>query len=290
MKLAFITDEMTQSFDEALEFAISHQLDGLELRSVEDTPIDAIDVEKLAFWRRRLDDSGLATANLASTFFKCLLEDEAAIQENHEKLNRLCDRADILGCGTIRGFTFFSAGSFEDVLPKILEKFQKPLQILQQHDKTLLLEADPSVNGTNHTQLARFIEALGSPRVKAIYDPGNDVYDPLGEMPYPGGYAAIRPHLAHVHIKDAVKTASGPKCVKVGTGLVDYPGLLAAFVRDGYEGWLSLETHYRAGQRLTEEQMRLPQGEAFSQGGRMAMEESLASLRALLKNAGETGL
>ena len=37
MKISFITDEVTQSFDEAVRFARQNGLAGLELRSVEDT-------------------------------------------------------------------------------------------------------------------------------------------------------------------------------------------------------------------------------------------------------------
>ena len=36
MKISFITDEVTQSFDEAVRFARQNGLAGLELRSVED--------------------------------------------------------------------------------------------------------------------------------------------------------------------------------------------------------------------------------------------------------------
>lgn len=286
MKLAFITDEMTQSFAEALAFAVSHQLDGLELRSVEDTPIDRIPTATLMVWKRQLDEAGLTVPNLASSFYKCDMNDSAAIEADWEKLERLCERADILDCQYIRGFTFFAGEeSFDAVLPRIIGLFKRPLEILARHKKTLLLEADPSVNGTNHARIARFIKALGSEHVRAIYDPGNDIYDPLGEEPYPEGYFQIRPYLAHIHIKDAVHTEDGPECVKIGSGLVDYPGLLSRLVTDKYDGYLSLETHYRAGLVLTEEQMKIPQGSQFSAGGRLAMEESLESLRELLAEA-----
>ena len=60
----------------------------------------------------------------------------------------------------------------------------------------------------------------------AIFDPGNDVYDELGEVPYPDGYNCVKGYIRHVHIKDAVKNAAGePECVKIGTGLVRYPEL-----------------------------------------------------------------
>ncbi len=283
MKLSFITDEMTQSFDEALDFAILNGLDGMELRSVEDMPIDRIPLDTLRRWKKRLDAAGLEVPNLAGSFYKCEIDDREAIEADRDKLERLCERADLLNCRYIRGFTFFSGkAAFDDLLPLIVELFEQPLEILERYDKVLLLEADPSVNGTNHEQIARVIEAIGSEYVRAIYDPGNDLYDPLGECPYPDGYQYVRPYLVHIHIKDAIHTASGPECVKIGSGLVDYRGLLKQLKEDSYHGWLSLETHYRAGSVLTEEQMKVPQGSLFSAGGRLAMEESLESLRSLV--------
>lgn len=62
--------------------------------------------------------------------------------------------------------------------------------------------------------------------MRATFDPGNCLYDPLGETPYPDGYEAIRPFFAHVHIKDAVRAVPESYCVKVGTGQVGYPALL----------------------------------------------------------------
>ena len=55
MKLAFITDEATQNFSEAVELAKDCGLQGLELRSVNDMPIDGIALELLREWKRRLD-------------------------------------------------------------------------------------------------------------------------------------------------------------------------------------------------------------------------------------------
>ena len=152
--------------------------------------------------------------------------------------------------------------------------------------KTLLLEADPSVNTSNHAALARLVEAIGSPRVRAIFDPGNCLYDPLGETPYPDGYEAIRPFFAHVHIKDAVRAVPESFCVKVGTGQVGYPALLRRLAADGYAGWLSMETHYRLDSHLTEEQMRLPGGAGFSAGGAAATAESVAALKDILQKEG----
>lgn len=280
MKLAFITDEATQSLTEAIAFAKAHGMQGVELRSVEDTPIDRIPRDKLLEYKRLLSEAGLEVCNLASSFFKCL---PAEAEPEYEKLERLCDAADILGCDTIRGFVFFAQGE-PRITDEMVALFTPAVEILKKRNKKLLLEADPSVNTTNHAALAAFLDRLDCGLVGAIYDPGNDIYDRCREVPYPDGYDAVRKWIRHVHIKDAVRDAHDePTCVCIGTGWVDYPGLLGALKRDGYDGWLSLETHYRVGAVISEELMTRPGGAAFSEGGMGATAESAAALRRLME-------
>ena len=123
---------------------------------------------------------------------------------------------------------------------EIAEQFREPLRLLESRGLTLLLESDPSVYTTNHQLLARLLDALDSPAAGAIFDPGNDIFDERGEVPYP----------------------------------------------DGYQGYCSLETHYRLGARISEELMRLPQGSGFSDGGMAATGESALALEQLLKEVG----
>lgn len=280
IKLAFITDEATQDLGEAIAFAREHGLQGVELRSVADTPIDRIDHETLRKYKKMLDEANLTVCNLASSFFKCLPKDA---QPEYDKLVRLCDAADILECDTIRGFVFFAEGE-PKITDDMIALFAPAVEILKNRGKTLLLEADPSVNTTNHAALAAFLDRLNCPDVGAIYDPGNDIYDMYREIPYPDGYNAVKHHIRHVHIKDAVRNAQDePECVCIGTGWVDYPGLIRALSADGYDGWMSLETHYRLGTAISEELMTRPGGAAFSEGGMGATAESAAALRKLVE-------
>lgn len=281
IKLAFITDEATQDLHEAIALAKEYGMEGVELRSVENTPIDRISHETLRTYKQWLDEADLKVCNLASSFFKCLPQEA---EGEYEKLRRLCDAADILECDTIRGFVFFADERGPEVTDEMLALFAPAVDILKARGKQLLIEADPSVNTTNHAAVAAFLERLGSDVVGAIYDPGNDIYDPLREIPYPDGYEAVKNWVRHVHIKDAVRNKQDePDCVCIGTGWVDYPGLLRALQRDGYRGWLSLETHYRVGSVISEELMARPGGAAFSEGGLGATAESAVALRKLME-------
>lgn len=288
MKISFITDEATQSFDAAIAFAQKYDLQGLELRSVENTPIDRISRETLQVWKKKLDDASLCVPCLSGSFFKCDIPKTAAPVEEFEKLERLCRAADILECSLIRGFTFFAPENGPVPLEYLKPYYDQAADILRFYNKRLLLEADPSVNTSNHAALSRMLNLLNDPVFGAIFDPGNDIYDPLHEIPYPDGYEAIRSHIMHIHIKDAIVSNGNIFCVKPGEGNVGYPALLHRLLEDGYDGWLSLETHYRKAAHLTEEQMRLPQGDAFSAGGLEATAECAAALHQLIRNAQQT--
>ena len=178
------------------------------------------------------------------------------------RLEKLCDIADILACRTLRGFSFFREDTVS--LERLAAAFEPALTILQKRDKLLLLEADPSVYTTNHRTVAELLRLLGSDHAAAVYDPGNCLFDPLGEKPFPDAYEAIRP------------------CLAPGSGLVDFPTVLRRLRDDSYNGYVSLEPHYRATLTLTEAQMRTPSGAEFSRGGKEAMQQSANALKRML--------
>ena len=61
-----------------------------------------------------------------------------------------------------------------------------------------LVNSRAQVVGVN---TAAILEAVDSPALRALWDPGNDFVS--GGTPYPTGYEAVRPHILHVHVKDA---------------------------------------------------------------------------------------
>ena len=135
---------------------------------------------------------------------------------------------------------------------------------------------------TNAQGLVEVIEAIGSPNVRGLWDAGNDLWDPKGEIPFPDGYSLIKKYMLHVHLKDGKKIDGKTEGAPIGKGDLDWEGQFRALINDGYSGYVSLETHYRHNSKISEELIAMPKGAAFSLGGYEATRESLELWKALL--------
>jgi L-ribulose-5-phosphate 3-epimerase len=130
---------------------------------------------------------------------------------------------------------------------------------------TLGIENEHACNLATGAETRWVLDRVPTPALGVIWDPGNEAV--MGSEPFPGGYGQVRDRVVHVHLKDADE---GGNWTEMGTGVIDYAGQFRALVEDGYEGLLSLETHYE-----------LPDG-----GAEKATRESLAAIRSLCEEAG----
>jgi len=86
------------------------------------------------------------------------------------------------------------------------------------------------------TQLKAFLERVGEPNVKCVFDTGNRV---LGNADLAPEMRLLGDWIAHVHIKD--KNAAGQN-VLLGTGKVNFAEVFTALKEIGYGGPLVFET------------------------------------------------
>lgn len=275
MKRAVISDEISSDITIAAQLAAQHGLYGLEIRNVFGVGAHELSGAQLETIDQTAKQYGLAIVAIASSAFKCDLHDDAF--EEHLAILKPCFTvARMLGTNIIRVFSFWQSLSWEDALPLIVPKLHIAADLAQKAGMILVLESDPGVYATNAKKLADIIEAVDSPALKALWDPGNDLYDPDHETPYPDGYLRIKPHIRHMHVKDARRNADGTsQCLPFGKGAVDWRGQIKALLSDGYQGVLSLETHYRVGQQLDHTLLKQPKGHTFSDGAYEATQESL---------------
>lgn len=282
-KKGVITDEISQDFKVAVDLATDFMLDGVEVRSVNDKGPHELDDNDIKSIKSILSDSNLEVCGISSPFYKCDIDDESQIKEHIEILKRSIDLAHRLDTKIVRGFTFWARGSFEDNFDRIVSQFEEPLKIIEKEDIMLALEFDPSVFATNARKLVKVIEAIDSPKVRALWDPGNDIYEPDRETPYPDGYELIKPYMVHMHLKDAIRNKDkGATGAPIGKGQVDYIGQFRDLIKSKYDGYVVLETHYRPSHNITDELLASPKGKAFSHLGYEATKECLINWIKLL--------
>lgn len=280
MRLGVITDEVSQDIWEAAGFARHFGLDALELRSVNDRGPFAWTREDAEEIKRAADEYGLAIAAISSPLFKCNIDDEAAVAEHINGFRRCAEHAKYLGCSLIRGFDFWRCGAS---VAERAGKFIEIAKICAEYRVYCVLENEPATHGGSPAEVLELVRAISSPWIKVLFDPGNTFFYSPDERPYPDDYELVKSEMLHIHIKDSLCEDGKPKAVCIGTGWVDYTGLIAALKRDGYSGYMCLETHYRHTGELDEKQLSLPGGKSFSRGAASASAESMAAFIELLK-------
>jgi sugar phosphate isomerase/epimerase len=284
-KLSVINDEVSQDIRVAASFARKFGLEGVEIRSVWGKNPQHL-LPKVNEIRRVISEYDLKVSAISSPLFKADIESEREFEEHLNVLRNCVELAIKLDAKIIRGFTFWRRGRLEDYIDRIIERYRKPLEIIESEDVILGVENEPSTFVGNGRELAIFLSRIDSKKIKAVWDPGNDIFDPSGEVPYPDGYGHVRSWIVHVHVKDGVRRGSDgkPEWTAIGEGEVAYREHFKALKEDGYAGYISLETHWRPEKRIPQESIIRPGGEEFSHTGKEASEICMRNLIQILSN------
>ena len=275
IRLGFITDEVSNDLLQAADFAEHFGVRNIELRSVDGlSPFQFTD-EKVKEIGEICRARGLSVNAISAPLFKCDIKNDGEYRSHVEGFDRLSDQALRLGARIIRGFDFWECGASLD---ERAERFQPIIDICRAKDIICAIEYDPSVHSSTPKKLSEFLNYVNDSKIMALYDPGNGVFTAPDEKPYPDAYELLKDRIVNVHVKDARIVDGHAEVVKVGDGLVDWSSLFKRLIADGYRGCVTLETHYRKNVVLTEEQLKLPGGYAFSAGAYEASAESMESL------------
>ena len=110
------------------------------------------------------------------------------------------------------------------------------------HGVTIGIENEHACNIGTGEETARVLAALDHPNLKVVWDPANALV--AGESPMEGYAKLPVERIAHVHAKDCTVENHKATWLELGTGAIPWPEQIDALARDGYAGWISLETHW----------------------------------------------
>jgi L-ribulose-5-phosphate 3-epimerase len=258
-RIAAITDEFSpQDLDAALRGMAAVGMTGAELRVVGGK--NMIDLEDGAIDRVRtsVEAHGMQVVGLASPLLKCVLPDSPPLDERvqHDVFGsphtfedqpaltrRAFEIAERLGVRIIRVFSYWRTTNPEQCFPRLRDALLALGDQAAARGMIIGLENEHACNVGTAGEAARFLSTVDHPAVQLLWDPANASI--LGETPFPDGYDLLpKDRVVHVHAKDCYVKDHRPIWGAVGEMGIDWRGQIDALRRDGYRGWISLETHW----------------------------------------------
>jgi sugar phosphate isomerase/epimerase len=186
----------------------------------------------------------------------------------------------------VRIFTFLRRGthSEEEHLLRAADHIAELLPIAEDAKILIGVENEASCIAGSGPETRTVMQRLPqNPRFGVVWDPCNVLYLEGTNDPVHEDFKTILPWLSHVHFKDAKREGNQPAktCIEIGTGQVDFPGQFALLKSSGYEGWVTLETHWRS-IALDAESQHLPAGYAFSANAEPASRICMGHLQRMI--------
>ncbi len=280
-RLGVLTDEVSDSLGEALDWCVRNELRHVEIRMVDGKNVLDLSLEEVGRAAGEIRRRRLSVSALATPLFKCALDPsrrvgsgdlfgakEEDIPAHFARLGRAILTARALGTRRIRIFSFWREQDPRPHFEEIARHLRKAAQAAESEEITLLLENETACNGGYAEEVAEIVRRVDSPSLRVLWDPGNETYG--GRTAFPDGYLQVMDYVAHVHLKDATTGADGnPRCVPIGSGRTAMGEQIRALERNGYGGIYTLETRY------------VPEGGTAMQGTEM----TLAGLKRVLEEA-----
>jgi len=256
--IAAITDEFSPNLETALRAMTEAGMTGAELRMIFGKNIVDLSDAELDSAIAMVRGAGMEIISIASPLLKCELpdapeidarfqQDKFAAKHQFEDQPRLTARAFEIarrtGAKIIRVFSYWRTVRPEECFDRVVEALRQLADQAAEHDVIIGLENEHACNIATGAETGRLLAALEHPNLKVVWDPANALVS--GETPYPEGYGKVPTNrIVHVHAKDCQVEGHKPLWGPLGEGAIDWQGQMQALVRDGYRGWISLETHW----------------------------------------------
>lgn len=300
IKLTGIADEAGAPLDVQIKAHQELGWDSIESRGVE---IDGVkgnlhEIPDAVFDKvvARLDEAGMKISGFGSLIgnWAKKITDDFSITE--AEISRAIPRMQRVGAKLIRVMSYAVCKDAdgkdleEQFAPERIRRMREINQRFADAGLTVVHENCMNWGGMSPGYVARMAEAV--PGMKWVFDTGNPVF--IDDRDNPGHkqdswamYQAIKPFMAHVHVKDGrwIAAKNDAEYTYPGEGDGQTERIMKDLVDTGYAGYISIEPHVAvvfhgagAADNLSAEQKAKEQYDSYVKYGRM--------LEAMLKKAG----
>lgn len=266
MRISIVTDEISADPETAIELGVKWDVHDFELRGFFTDRVPRFSEYQKQHLHDVLDEYRARLIAIGPGLFKIAYPPKGAPRlplswmdraayENwaeakrlaHDHLNELLpaslDLANEFGARLVVIFGFDRAGAPPGLPPdEVLNCLRQAAERGSAAGVQLVLENEDGFWADTGARSAQIVCAVNHPALAINWDPGNAFF--AGDEPYPQGYQEVRGLVRHVHFKDAQRNQDGSLRYAV-EGQINWAGQVRALAVDGYEGFISIETHMR---------------------------------------------
>jgi sugar phosphate isomerase/epimerase len=146
-----------------------------------------------------------------------------------------------IGSSIVIIFSFDRMGQPPDRAPdEVLDVLSQAARCAEKEGISLAVEVEDGFWADTGARTAEMIRAINQPSLGVNWDPANAAA--AGDHPFPDGYLAVNQFVRHVHFKDLQRNLQGNVEYTI-QGEIDWKGQIEALKNDGYQGYISVETH-----------------------------------------------
>jgi len=225
IKIYAFSDEASTILEEQIAALKRNNLNGMEIRSVDNENIADISIEKAKEIKKQLDDAGLEVWSLGSPYGKIQIDGD--FDGHIEKLKKSFQVAQVLGTKNIRMFSFYMPkdGEYKDYKNQVIDKLGKMAELAKENGIYLCHENEKGIYGDVAERCLEIFKAV--PYLKGVFDPANFIQ--CGQD-IKEAWDLLKDYIFYMHIKDATHEGD---IVPSGAGIGNIAYIAKEFIKKG---------------------------------------------------------
>ena len=281
-RLSAFADEAGTTLAEQIAALTENGITRIEPRSIDGRGILELSEEELVAVREALDAADIRTGSVGSPIGKYPIDEPMDV--HMKDLDRALTAARILGTDKIRMFSFFTPQErLGEVREEVMTRLRAMCERAEGTGITLCHENESAIYGQMPKEVGDILTSV--PALGGILDPANYI---VNGADVKEGLRYTLPHLAYLHIKDAIYNDEGKHIiVPAGEGDGDIAGLLAAVdAHTDREIMLTIEPHLHIFDAYAKIDGHGLTGTRAFASRREAFDFAVGALKGILKNLG----
>ena len=244
-KISGFSDEISADIKTQLEAFKRLGISFFEPRGIDGKNISTLTINEAKELFSKMNEYSIKASSIGSPVGKIDISDD--FEPHFEMFKNVVTIAKILGAKYIRIFSFYNREDWnEETRCEVIKRLHTLLDYAKENGVVLLHENEKDIYGETIDTCLELMKELSCDNFKAVFDPANFVQ---AGQDTKKAYELLKPYIAYMHIKDSLENGD---IVPAGDGNGNIEYILDDLLKNGYDGFISLEPHLGSFEGLAE--------------------------------------